>query len=208
MDWLTFISKAIDSLAWPFVALVLGIAFRKKVLDLLPLIKKLKAGPLEAEFELAAKQILANAAEAAPPVMPEEEKVTNDKNPTSQETVAQLISARDDPSGTILKAWGEVNGELFRLGHQMGTVVDPLESTNKVYLAAMEILPIETLHLVQKLRELRNQVAHAEVAPTPESAQDFLLAANRVIELIYNFRKNLPNYGAGLHSSPTSGADA
>ncbi|WP_439536645.1 hypothetical protein [Methyloversatilis sp.] len=200
MDWLTFTSKAIESLAWPLVALVLGLAFRRKLLDLIPSIKRLKAGPLEAEFELAAKQVLANAAEAAPPVTPPAEKAPSDEKPTGRETVAWLINARNDPSGTILKAWGEVDGELFRLGQQMGTVVDPLESTHKVYLAAMEILPNETRQLVRQLRELRNKVAHVEVAPTPESAQDYLLAANRVIELIYNFRKNLPNYGAGLHA--------
>jgi hypothetical protein len=63
MDWLTFVSKLIDSLAWPLVALVLGLVFRRKLLDLIPAIRKFKAGPLEAEFELAAKEIRVSAAE-------------------------------------------------------------------------------------------------------------------------------------------------
>ena len=204
---MTFISKAIDSLAWPVVALVLGLVFRRKLLDLLPSIRKLKAGPVEAEFELAAKQVLANAAEATSPTIPPTEKTPDTEKPTGQETIAWLISARSDPAGTILKGWAKVDGELFRLGHQMGTIVDPLESKNTVYHVASEILPAETMRLVRELRELRNKVAHVEVAPTPDAAQDYLLAVDRVVELIFNFRKNLPNYGLG-NRPPSSDGEA
>lgn len=56
MDWLTFISKLVDSLAWPVAGVLLGLIFRKKLLDLIPLLRKVKAGPLEAEFEHATKK--------------------------------------------------------------------------------------------------------------------------------------------------------
>ncbi|MGY8590239.1 hypothetical protein L0935_18570, partial [Paracidovorax citrulli] len=65
MDWLTFISKLIDSIAWPVAAVLLGLIFRKKLAELLPLLRKVKAGPLEAEFEIATKQVLASTAELA-----------------------------------------------------------------------------------------------------------------------------------------------
>ncbi|MVT30302.1 hypothetical protein GO496_26250 [Acidovorax citrulli] len=45
MDWLTFISKLIDSIAWPVAAVLLGLIFRKKLAELLPLLRKVKAGP-------------------------------------------------------------------------------------------------------------------------------------------------------------------
>ncbi|WP_146029971.1 hypothetical protein [Vibrio vulnificus] len=60
MDKLTFISKMIDSISWPLVTLILGLAFRKQIAELFPYLKKLKAGPVEAEFEMEAKQVLAN----------------------------------------------------------------------------------------------------------------------------------------------------
>ncbi len=198
MDWLTFISKVIESLAWPIVALVLGLVFRRKLLDLIPSIRKLKAGPVEAEFELAAKQVLADAAEVstqdAVPVAkarPEVEAVGR------QEIVARLINARTDPAGMILEGWAKVDGELFRLGQQMGLLVDPLKNTSKVYQSVMasDVLPIGTKQLILQLRDLRNKVAHVKVTPTPEAAQDYLLAVDRVVELIFNYRKNLPNYG-------------
>lgn len=198
MDWLTFISKAIESLAWPIVTLVLGLVFRRKLLDLIPALRKLKAGPVEAEFELAAKQVLAKAAEASAQDESVAGKAPQELQPADGEKiVARLLNARNDPAGMILEGWARVDGELFRLGQQMGLLVDPLENTQKVYQSVMaaDILPVGTKQLVRELREMRNKVAHVKVHPTPDAAQDYLLAVDRVVELILNYRKNLPNYG-------------
>lgn len=200
MDWLTFISKVTESLAWPIVVLILGLLLRRKLLDLIPSIRRLKAGPVEAEFELAAKQVLANAAEVSTQVAPLETKTRPEvEAPGTREIVAGLINARADPARTILEGWAKVDGEIFRLVKQMELLPDPLENTNKVYQSVMasEVLPIGTKQLIRELRELRNKVAHVKVTPTPEAAQDYLLAVDRVVELIFNYRKNLPNYGPG-----------
>ena len=99
----------------------------------------------------------------------------------------------------ILGGWASVDGELFRLGAQLDMFEDPLTNTTKVYQAVMssDELPGETKRLIEKLRDMRNQVAHAKVAPTVDAAQDYLLAVARVVELIHNYRKNLPKYGPG-----------
>jgi hypothetical protein len=203
MDQLSFLTKMTEALAWPVVALVLGLVFRRKLLDLIPLIKKLKAGPLEAEFGRDAKQILSSATEAAahasPPTSTTPASTNDSASGGDSRVVAKLLEARNDPSGAILQGWGSVDDELFRLGVQMGLIVeDPLTSTNGVYEATMasNVLPDETRRLVRELRILRNKVAHVKVVPTPESAQDYVAAVDRVIELIRNYRKNLPNYGA------------
>lgn len=197
MDWLTFISNTIDSLAWPVVAMVLGLVFRKSVVDLIPALRKLKAGPLEAEFELATKQVLANAAEANAQSNPTDEASSPGSHSDDKKIVARLLNARNDPAGVILEGWARVDGELLRLGHQMGLLVAPVENTQKVYQSVMtsDILPVGTMQLIRELRELRNKVAHVEVQPTSDAAQDYLLAVDRVTELILNYRKNLPNYG-------------
>ena len=200
MDWITFTSKAIDALAWPAVALVLGLVFRRKLLDLIPNIRKFKAGPLEAEFELAARQVLASAAQATEHAKPTAQlKEEVEAQDARSEIVWKLIEARNDPAGMILGGWGNVDGELFRLGVQLDMFEDPLTSTTKVYQAVMssDVLPDETRRLIHQLRDMRNQVAHAKVAPTVDSAQDYLLAVARVVELIHNYRKNLPKYGPG-----------
>ena len=196
MDFLTFISKLIDSLAWPVVALVLGLAFRKKLLDLLPTIRKFKAGPVEAEFELAAKEVRVSAAEITDKsdvAASSESKAIEESN---RKILSTLLSARNDPAGKILEGWSNVDGELFKLGLQLGDIVDPVTNTSKVYDVMMksDVLPHETKRLVRELRGLRNKVAHVEVIPTSDAAQDYVLAVDRVITLIHNYRKNLPHY--------------
>lgn len=195
MDSLTFISKVVDSLAWPVAGIILGLLFRKKLLELLPMLRKVKAGPLEAEFELATKQILASTADLSSP------KTTSASPPAPQapsveDAATRLLAARSEPTATIIEGWSTLDGELHKLGRQTGIVVDPLQSQVKVYQAIMtsDVLPAETKHLVRDLRQLRNKVAHAEVVPSPDSAQDYLVAVQRVVELIRNYRKNLPGY--------------
>lgn len=195
MDWLTFISKLIDSLAWPVAGVVLGLIFRKKLTELIPLLRKVKAGPLEAEFEIATKQVLANTAELATKGRKPNAPQAEDK--TSLEvTASKLLAARSEPTATIIEGWSTLDDELHKLGRQTGIVVDPLQSELKVYREIMnsDVLPVETKQLVQDLRQLRNQVAHAKVIPTPESAQDYLVSVQRVVELIRNYRKNLSGY--------------
>lgn len=199
MDYLTFISKLTESLAWPLVAVILGLTFRKRVLDLLPTMKKFKAGPVEAEFELATKQVLADAsretASAAPPVRAEERQADE----STKDIVSELLSARTDPAGMILEGWSRVDGQLHQLGRQINLIDDPLENTWKVYssIKQADVLPPTTFRLIQELRELRNKVAHVRVVPTVDAAQDYLVAVDRVVNLITNHRKKLPNYKAG-----------
>jgi hypothetical protein len=203
MDTLTFLAKMTEALAWPLVTLVLGLVFRRKLLDLIPAIRKLKAGPVEAEFELATKQVLSSATEvtshaALPGADTSARPEARGKSDDSR-VVTRLLNARTDPAGTILDAWGTVDDELFRLGVQMDLIVpDPLTNTKKVYESVMasDVLPAETRRLVRELRDLYNKVAHGHVVPTPDAAQDYVAAVARVDELIHNYRKNLPNYGS------------
>ncbi|CAE6791950.1 hypothetical protein R69746_04774 [Paraburkholderia aspalathi] len=202
MDFLTFTSKALEALAWPTVVLILGLVFRQKLLDLIPAIKKIKAGPVEAEFEFAAKTVLAEAAEVVSPANSSE--LAGPLAPTSEPgrgLITKLRNARTDATGAIIEGWATLDGELFRLAQQFGLdgTEAPTTNTTKVYQAVMSsnVLPNETRRLVHELREMRNKVAHNSVVPTADSAQDYLLAVDRVVELIRNHRKNLPNYGPG-----------
>ncbi|MFI8619265.1 hypothetical protein ACIGHN_27610 [Acidovorax sp. NPDC077693] len=225
MDLLTFISRVVDSLAWPVAAIVLGLIFRKKLLDLIPNLRKFKAGPLEAEFELAAKHAREGSADLhardavpdAPRVIvnPSEEREyaadpgeidatsgasRSTNNPGIEDAAAKLLIARTEPTATIIEGWTTLDSELHKLGRQTGLVVDPLEGHAKVFqtITASDVLPAGTRQLIRELRHLRNQVAHAEVIPTPDSAQDYLVAIERVVQLVRNYRKNLPGYTADV----------
>jgi len=199
LDHLTFISKVIESLAWPIVAIVLGIAFKKRLLELIPTLKKFKAGPVEAEFELATKKVLAEASQEIAIIPPTTiEEVQQEEN-TTKTIVSELLSARTDPTGMILEAWSKVDGQLHQLGRQIDVIHDPFESTGKVYSKIMEagVLPPGALNLLRELKDLRNKVAHAKVIPTVSAAQDYLVAVDRVVDLIINYRRKLLNYRGG-----------
>ncbi|ELA9384200.1 hypothetical protein QTV32_001405 [Vibrio parahaemolyticus] len=185
MDKFTFISKVIDSISWPFVTLILGLVFRKQMAELFPYLKKLKAGPVEAEFEMEARQVLANTKNIKSTVLGSDSS-SSETTKTISHVLSQLKSARNDPAGMILEAWSGIDGALFRLGKKKGLCVDPLESTNKVYRSVIssELIGDETKRLIIELYELRNRVAHVEVKPTVNAAQDYVLAAGKVIELI------------------------
>ena len=51
MDILTFLSNMTGALAWPVTGFVIALVFRSELKTLVPLLRKLKAGPIEAEFE-------------------------------------------------------------------------------------------------------------------------------------------------------------
>jgi hypothetical protein len=57
MDFLTFLIRLIEALAWPVAAVVIMFVFRREFQALVPLVRKLKAGPLEAEFERQIQEI-------------------------------------------------------------------------------------------------------------------------------------------------------
>ncbi|WP_281212777.1 hypothetical protein [Shewanella insulae] len=185
MDWLTFISKVIDSLAWPIVILFLGVVFRRQFSNLLPYLRKLKAGPVEAEFEMEARQALANSEKLSFQTM-KGSALKIEKPTEEKEALAKLIGARNDPAGMIIEAWTGVDGALFRLGKQTGLIVDPLENTRSVYrsIVSSDLLSDEAKRLVMELYELRNRVAHAKVKPTVVAAQDYVLAADKVIDML------------------------
>lgn len=185
MDWLTFISKAIDSLAWPIVILILGVVFRRQLSDLLPYLRKLKAGPVEAEFEMETRQALVNSEKLSSQFM-KGSALKIEQPAEEKEALAKLIGARNDPAGMIIEAWTGVDGALFRLGKQTGLIVDPLENISSVYrsIVSSDLLSDEAKRLVMELYELRNRVAHAKVNPTVVAAQDYVLAADKVIHML------------------------
>lgn len=57
MDTLTFISKFLEHGAWPAAAVVIIVLLRSQLQELIPMIKKLKAGPVEVELERVVKEL-------------------------------------------------------------------------------------------------------------------------------------------------------
>ncbi|HHQ4702228.1 TPA: hypothetical protein ACSP3G_000603 [Aeromonas hydrophila] len=57
MDYLTFISKAIESLAWPVTIITLIFLIRKELPEIVKLLRRFKYKDIELEFGAATKAI-------------------------------------------------------------------------------------------------------------------------------------------------------
>ena len=174
MDWLTFTSKAIEALAWPVAAIALVVLLRKEISKLTPFIKKVKAGPLEAEFEREVKQL-----KEIKESNPEQTKPAQAKpaDTASKNFLFQLAELH--PRSAILESWVRVEAAARAvLADKSLPVAKPgyLPAARLAEpLAQQEVLNQGQVTLFHELRRLRNEVAHAQgFEPTQESARAYI----------------------------------
>ena len=197
MNGWEFTAKVIEALAWPIGVVVLVAMLRKEVLQLIPKLTKLEAGPLKAEFSMEAKKVLVEAQEIQlAPLNGEEVNVPHDiprddgmyQDPLS---IAMWRTAAISPTTAIVDAWKDIEEVLLAIVTSHGVFI-PERSTRNVgvwinAIAQKGILPLETLSVIHELRELRNRAAHAGFEPMPEAAQDYLLAAQRLVRVLQSY---------------------
>ncbi|ASZ51820.1 hypothetical protein [Vibrio parahaemolyticus] len=189
MDVYTFISKLFEAIAWPLVILVLGLVFRKSLIELLPSMRKLKAGPVEAEFDLEASRLL----DASKDVVAHETSSSQSDLEATETALAQIYSARKDPVKMVTEGWANVDGALFRFGKDAGILIDPMDSSNNIYtrVISTDLLHRDTKELVIEIYEMRNRVVQANIKPSVNAAKDYLLAVEQVVKLIEKQRESV-----------------
>jgi hypothetical protein len=181
MDSLTFVAKLVEFLAWPTATVVLVSLLRDELRRLLSLVKKLKAGPVEAEFEREVIQLRESTPPAPPPT------------PAAPELAARKASlvriAEVSPRSAILEAWREVEAATLRLAEIKPTGVSvpvPSQELKSPALAIRvvsraELIPSDWIARYYELRELRNRAAHDhDFTPTLESAIAYIELASRL----------------------------
>lgn len=180
MDWLTFVSNLIASTAWPIVTVCLVLILRKQITALLPHVRKLKAGPVEAEFEREVKAIEAEVGTsqqsgvAATPAEAPSDRLFN--------------LAKISPRAAILEAWQSVEFAARRVVLQRsGSPMPDMSSPMRVVraLSELNVLPAEDIALFHDLRGLRNQATHA---PDFEPSFD---AVSRYLQLAEGLERRL-----------------
>lgn len=171
MDGLTFFAQVVGSLAWPVAAVVVVAMLRNQIASLFPLLKRLKAGPVEAEFE---REIRETKAEA--PNLPAPEALPAPVDARRQ----QLMQiAYINPRTAILDAWQGIEFAVKKAAIQRigGSPMPDISSALKMAreLAKSNIITPDELALFHDLRGLRNQATHApDFNPTVESALSYI----------------------------------
>lgn len=176
MDWLTFFAAVIGSMAWPVVTVILLLTFRDELTKVVPFIKRLKAGPVEAEFDREVKQLKELAAPDG------QVEVTSPASVASKEFLFQL--AQLHPRSAILESWVRLEAAARAALPQ-----DISKSSKAGYVPAANLsqtlvnagkIDQSQVTLYHELRRLRNDVAHlVGPEPTQESVHSYIeLAAS------------------------------
>ena len=181
MGWLAFVASLVHSLAWPAGVVVVVVVLRKHIGVALDRgIRRLKAGPVEVEFdqiqadvreELARSPDLAEApvsvasqslreelsrlAEVSPPAAVME---------ASKRIEYRLIEILDDPSEPSQRRLG-IRG-LARLAQERGLISD------------------ETLAAIEGMSVLRNLAVHSRYDIGVDRALDYLALADAVLHAL------------------------
>ncbi|MBS0416935.1 MAG: hypothetical protein JSR66_04430 [Proteobacteria bacterium] len=173
---MTFITKILEAFAWPATTIALVILLRSEIRQLLPFVKKLKAGPVEAEFERDVK-----ALKHETPVIQQEiaERPTPDS--ASKDFLIQLAELH--PRSAILESWVRLEAAA------RAVLAEKLQSNSAPgYLPAARLaeplvqrdaISQPQVTLFHELRRLRNEVAHSpEFEPTDEAAKAYVDVAS------------------------------
>lgn len=167
MDLLSFVAKLVDALAWPVATIILVTLLRDQINPLLAHMKRLKAGPVEAEFERQVAELKSSTEmpQEGPGVSPERKRLL------------KLVEV--EPRAAVMEAWRGVEQAAISVVRERGIFVPERDSRSPYAviraLSREGVLDGEEAALYYDLRSLRNQAAHAsDFSPTVDAALTYL----------------------------------
>ena len=178
MDWKTFVTKILSESAWPAVVLVCILLLRRPLSHLLPLLRTAKYKDFELHFGQKLEE-LERRADAAKLPEPEPRPGIRDV-PASLGDRMALIAAISPRAG-IVEAWRHVDRALrsFMSSADKPAHLPPGRLVAIMYKEGM--LDAETIALIDELRQLRNEAAHADQFDLgPDQAQHYTDLAQRL----------------------------
>jgi len=171
-----FAIRLIEAIAWPGAILVMVFSFRGELRKILPLLRRLKAGPIEAEFE-----------EAVLEAKEEAELLTHDPGEIEvlDRKVEPLLKlAEINPRSAILEAWLGVESALKRAAFQhagspLPSATSPIQQIR--VLDRDDLLSPVDVALFHDLRGLRNQAVHvSDLQLTRKAARNYIELAAKL----------------------------
>ncbi|WP_445371873.1 hypothetical protein ACH518_03420 [Methylomonas sp. HW2-6] len=181
MDWLTFASSVVGSLAWPVATVVLVLLIRKPLGTLLPTLRNLKYKDLELDFG----KELRKAEEKANQILPAANKPTLISKPKSERDSNQIINEskrlfEEFPEPAVALAWTAVEVELMDAILRTASSPDypPHNSAlkNAIHLKDAGYIGDDKIDLVKRMTNLRNIAVHGHGGGpvTVEDAREFI----------------------------------
>lgn len=184
MDVLTFLSEITRSLAWPLTAVVLVFVLRRPIVELIPLLRRLKYKELELEFSQQVSELKAEAEAISGEQEEEQERVSPRSN-----RILNLASF--SARAAIMEAWLEVESAAIAVASSFWNQPpsDTFKNYPKLgeYLLQCKVINEKQLDIFNKLRQLRNKAVHAEELELSEKdAKSYVQLALDLAEHIRN----------------------
>lgn len=188
MNWLTFIAKVIDSLAWPLSVIIIVFILKNPISSLLPLLRNLKYKDLELNFGEELKKVEVQAKQV---LVKEKKRKTIARKPDKRDS-SQIINEskslfEDFPEPAVALAWSAVETEL--LAAIMRTASSPdypshiSPMKNAMLLNNAGYLKSDKMDLLKRMSNLRNIAVHGRGGPvTADDAREFISLTEWVVE--------------------------
>lgn len=192
MDWLEFISNIFSSITWPLIILIIVIIFKRELGSVMKRVSSVKYKDLDIAFKNIKKQ--------AQVILPNTQKRTHvslatpPKNNVIDSLKDQVLNAAElSPLASILLAWSGLEVAIADAVARLTISPDSPSYRSTMHNIDMlskytDISP-DLISLINKLRKLRNEVAHANV--------DFSVIASAQVEnyvkVTYDIIENLEN---------------
>ena len=178
MDGFTFTAELINSLSWPITTIILVMLLRKPIINLIPFLKRLKYKELELEFSQEILELKAETQESFEVEVESTPQITANTNrleklltiSTHAAIMESWIELETAAVNVASQFWGEPPSDIFRNMSDLGE-----------YLYKSGVITQEQVNIFNKLREIRNKVAHAqEVKLSIDDARSYIEMASKL----------------------------
>jgi len=182
MSVLTFISELAKALAWPCTVVLITILLRGSIVELIPLLRKLKYKELELEFS---KEVAELKVESVARIADDKSDAILGNSSFNNMLSLASISAR----AAIMEAWLEVESASATVASSLwqGGNIEIFRNYNKLgeYLLQCKVIDEKQLLTYNKLRHLRNKAAHTtELELSETDAKSYVILAAELVRNI------------------------
>jgi hypothetical protein len=182
------VESLVKSLAWPVVALTLGLFFRQEISALIARLRGFKLpGGGEAQFAPALDEAEALAEQAVQDLSPEaaerrsgEPSANLNEADDADDTEADQDELITDPTSSVIRAWVALEQTVLELRRQQTNIVG--RTPVRVGVALQQLLTARVVNTafvdaVTALYRLRNSAAHGQETPSVASARIYVKTA-------------------------------
>jgi hypothetical protein len=186
MDWLTFTSSLLKTMAWPATVLVIAFGFRRQIGLLLSGLSRLRYKDFELQFIQRLEVLKTEAVQAGlPPLEAAPGKVTSTelaKPPDEFLYLGELLDIA--PQAAVMEAWRQVELAMNEAARRIGLPARrPFDALHQ--LQSSDKVKPQLIRVLAELRQLRNSVAHTGgVSLSFDRAEEYVELAMRAIQAL------------------------